>query len=157
VQDFEYVHDRIRSVARQLTSFFHPTLFTTQGNKNDTTLYLSVSIKRNICNKWRNGRDSCKQMGVAFWYNVLRQIECKIMFYSNNHNGIMFEIDRGFTLKSSQTTASNFYMLVSFVAFVAYIYTNFSVNLLRQTLYAAFHFALQQYIFLVTYLEIYVY
>jgi hypothetical protein len=71
----------------------------------------------------------------------------------------MFEIDRGFSLKSSRTTASHLYMLVSFVEFVAYIHTNYSVNLLRQTSYFAFHFMLQQniHVFLITCLEIYVY
>jgi hypothetical protein len=68
----------------------------------------------------------------------------------------MFEIDRGVTLKSSRATASHLSMLVPFVVFVAYIHTNYSLDLLRQT-YVAFHFTLQQYIFLVTYLEIYVY
>jgi hypothetical protein len=60
---------------------------------------------------------------------------CKILFYSNNHNGIVLEIDIGFTLKSSRAAAVHLYMLQSFISFVAFVHTNYSVNLPSQTLY----------------------
>jgi hypothetical protein len=61
--------------------------------------------------------------------------------FSNNHNKIMFVVDRGFSLKPSLTAASHLYML-RIVSFVAFVHTSYSVNLLRQTLYVAFHFSL---------------
>jgi hypothetical protein len=80
----------------------------------------------------------------------------KIMFYSNNHNGITFESYGWFILNSLRTATPHVYMLVSFVILLSFIRTNYSINGIRQTLHAAKQFALQRHVFLVPYIKTYI-